>query len=333
MKKKDTYTDSDWGKLASLLSEEKSNDSDILNQFIADDSNNTEKQWKELKNMNSNKEINVDKAWNKVYAKIDIKTQTTKKLPAGKNLTGKSILKVAAVVIILLSIGSAVIYINNSGVLSKQITIMTSNDQKNLNIVLPDGSNISLNRNTELSYHKNFEKTGRAVKLNGEAFFEITPDASKPFTIDAGDANVKVTGTSFNVITRNNESAVEVFVKTGNVILTDNTGSRSLNLDPGFIGKMNSEISEKIINEDPNYMSWNTGLLKYNGQKLDIVFADLKRVYNMNIVADDSLILDNMWTSPINNQQEETIIRLICTSFNLNYTKDGSVYHLSQKNR
>ena len=96
---------------------------------------------------------------------------------------------------------------------------------------------------------------------------------------------------------------------------------------------MDSEISEKIINEDPNYMSWNTGLLKYNGQKLDIVFNDLKRVYNMDIVADDPVILENRWTSPINNQPEETIIRLICTSFNLSYTKDGNVYHLTKRNR
>ena len=72
-------------------------------------------------------------------------------------------------------------------------------------------------------------------------------------------------------------------------------------------------------------------MLVYNGQKLDIVFKDLKRVYNMDIVADDPAILENTWTSPIDNQPQETIIRLICTSFNLSYTKDGNVYHLSKK--
>jgi hypothetical protein len=51
----------------------------------------------------------------------------------------------------------------------------------------------------------------------------------------------------------------------------------------------------------------------------------------MDIVADDSLILDNPWRSPIVNADEETIINLICRSFNLGYTKDGNVYHLSKK--
>ena len=78
-------------------------------------------------------------------------------------------------------------------------------------------------------------------------------------------------------------------------------------------------------------MSWNTGLLVYNGQKLDVVFNDLKKVYNMDIVADDPGILENKWTSPIDNQPQDTIIRLICASFNLSYTKDGSIYHLAKK--
>jgi len=61
------------------------------------------------------------------------------------------------------------------------------------------------------------------------------------------------------------------------------------------------------------------------------VFKDLKRVYNMDIIADDPSILEYLWSSPIDNETEETIIRIICTSFNLSYTKDGNVYHLSKK--
>jgi hypothetical protein len=51
----------------------------------------------------------------------------------------------------------------------------------------------------------------------------------------------------------------------------------------------------------------------------------------MDIVADDPAILENPWHSPIDNSSEETIINLICLSFNLSYTKDGNVYHLSKK--
>ena len=51
----------------------------------------------------------------------------------------------------------------------------------------------------------------------------------------------------------------------------------------------------------------------------------------MDIVADDPSILENPWSSPIDNLQEETIIQVICNTFNLSCTKDGDVYHLSKK--
>ncbi len=139
-----------------------------------------------------------------------------------------------------------------------------------------------------------------------------------------------VTGTSFNIITKNQNEAVEVFVKSGKVLLSSERGNQNIELDPGYIGIIDSGRSVKTANTDPNYLAWNTGSLVYDGQTLDVVFRDLKRVYNMEIIADDTSILKNTWTSPINNQPQETIIRLICASFNLSYIKDGNIYHLAE---
>jgi ferric-dicitrate binding protein FerR (iron transport regulator) len=331
MNKIEKFTDKEWEELASLLSDEKIEETDLLNRFMAEDIYNTGKQWKELRNMSSEKEINVDKAWNNVYTRLNENGLKTNNGPARISFMKSTFMRVAAIGLIILSLGITAVYLNNTGAFSKNITLATGYDQKNLQVALPDGSIIFLNRNSEFSYRANFGKHRRDVRLTGEAFFEISADASKPFIIDAGNAKVKVIGTSFNVITKNGESAVEVYVKTGKVILSANSGSQSMVLDPGFVGIMDSKISGKTLNKNPNYLSWNTGLLVYNGQKLDIVFNDLKRVYNMDIVADDPGILDNTWTSPIDNQPPDTIIRLICASFNLSYTKDGSVYHLAKK--
>jgi transmembrane sensor len=251
--------------------------------------------------------------------------------PARIRFMSTTLLRIAAAALILISLGTAAVYMNNAGYFSKRITIIAGNDQKNIIIPMPDGSKVYLNRNSVFSYRKNFGEHKRDVKLSGEAFFEITPDVSKPFIIDAGNANVKVVGTSFNVITDNPESSVEVFVKTGRVEVSDNSGSQSIQLDPGYVGVVNSKAADRTLNNNPNYISWKTGYLEYSGQKLNVVFNDLKRVYNMNIVADDPSILENPWHSPIDNSSEETIINLICLSFNLSCTKDGNVYHLSKK--
>jgi transmembrane sensor len=331
MKNTERLTDREWEELASILSEEKSKQSETYSKFTAQDSYDTEKHWKNLKKMSSEKEINVDNAWNKVHARMEETSDLTESRSGRSRFMRSTFMKIAAVTLILLSLGSVVVYLNRTGTLSKKIVATTDNEQKNLRVVLPDGSNIYLNRNTSLTYRSNFGKQTRKVALSGEAFFEIESDAAKPFIVDAGKARIKVLGTSFNIITNNVDSAVEVFVKTGQVMLSDSSGIQNLVLDPGYVGTMDSRLSAKTINTDPNYMSWNTGLLLYNGQKLNVVFKGLKRVYDMEIIADDPDILDNPWTIQIDNETQDTIIRLICATFNLSYTKDGNVYHLVKK--
>lgn len=331
MKNIERFTDKEWEELASILSEEKSEHADLVNRFSDGDAGNSAKKWKELKNMSTNEEINVDEAWDKVHSRL-LRNNLIAEEPAVKlRFMRNTIMRIAAVALILISLGTVGIYMNNAGYFSKKISVIAANDQKNIVVSLPDGSKIYLNRNSEFTYRSNFGKHGRDVTLTGEAFFEIAPDATKPFIIDAGKADVKVVGTSFNVITNNSESSVEVFVKTGKVIVSDESGSKSIQLDPGYVGTMNSEKSDKKLNDNPNYISWKTGYLEYDNQKLSVVFNDLKRVYNMNIVADDISILENPWSSPIVNRQEEIIIQVICNTFNLSCTKDGDVYHLSKK--
>jgi len=331
MKINKKYTEKEWIEFASSLSDEKDVQNDLLKRFMAEDVYNISSQWKELKNMNRETIINVDKAWNNVQARIKTGFTQTRRDSLYISFLRSTFMRVAAVALLILSLGITGLYISNKDVFSKKITVATNNDQKNLLVSLPDGSKIVLNRNTRFSYHANFGKQSRNVRLTGEAFFDISRDTLKPFIIDAGNASVKVVGTSFNVITNNSEAACEVYVKTGKVMLTDNSGSQSVILDPEFIGTVNLISSGKTLNKNPNYLAWTTDKLFYNGQKLEVVFHDLKRVYNMDIVAEDNSITDYIWTSPIETQSQDTIIRLICGSFNLSYTKDGSVYHLMKK--
>jgi len=334
MNNTEKYTDKEWEELSSLLSDEQQNDNNyLLSRFMAEDNLNTIKYWKELRDMNIDKEIDVDKAWNKLYSRLNENGLLNDTPAIRRSLFRSSYLRIAAIILLFIGLGSVLLLMNNKGVPGLNTIVATADNQKNLQVTLPDGSTVSLNRNTELIYRKNFGRHGRNVTLRGEAFFEITPDENNPFVIDAGKAKIKVIGTSFNVITSNTDSAVEVYVKTGKVMVSDAEGTNNIILDQGFIGKMDSEISEKSFNNDPNYLAWKTGMLIYDGQTLDVVFRDLKKVYNMDIVASDPGILENTWTTngPVDNQPPETIIRLICISFNLSYAKEGNIYHITDK--
>jgi len=329
MRNKEEFTDKEFEELAAILSGEEKENPDLMSMFLNKDYQNTVEKWKMMKNNNDLKEIDVEKAWGSVSSRLE--KADLERVEIRKLTLTRTLFRAAAVILFIVSFGSGGYYIYLNKPFSGQITLSTGADQKNLLVDLSDGSKIYLNRNSQHSYSRKFGKGNRNVRLQGEAFFDISPDASKPFTIDAGDAIIRVVGTTFNVITGDRHSGVEVYVKTGRVILEDQNNSRSIELDPGFIWKIDDNGTNKTMNDDPNYLSWNTGLLVYDGQKLETVFRDLKRVYNMNITADDRSILEYQWTSPIDNLKEDTIMQLICVSFNLSYSKDGNMYHLKQK--
>jgi hypothetical protein len=71
MNNTEKYTDKEWEELSSLLSDEKNDNKDLLSRFMAEDKLNTTKYWKELRDMNIDKEIDVDKAWNKLYSRLN----------------------------------------------------------------------------------------------------------------------------------------------------------------------------------------------------------------------------------------------------------------------
>jgi transmembrane sensor len=330
MKDTDKYTDRDWEELAARFSDERTEIGSETENFSIEDNLNTEKQWRAMGTINNKDVINVDIAWNKLHGRLRDNGLLTKTVHIGDRNTMRLFARIAAAVVIIAGLGAAVLYIGNSWIFTGEKIVTAGNDQRNIQVTLPDGSMVWLNRNSKLSYNAGHEKRSRIVKLTGEAFFEVVHDASKPFTITAGNAKIKDIGTSFNVISSNSNKQVEVFVKTGKVLLSGGSGEGEIILEPGFIGTINRSGASKKLNDDRNYLSWNTGLLVYKGESLKKVFDDLKRVHNIDIIADDPEILNKTWSTTIVKSSQDTIIQIICTSFNLSYQKEGNNYHLSR---
>src|SRR5690606_2603405 len=66
-------------------------------------------------------------------------------------------------------------------------------------LLLPDGSTVLLNNNSSLDFPQQFTGDTREVILKGEAYFDIKPDASRPFIIHTGKVKTRVLGTAFNI--------------------------------------------------------------------------------------------------------------------------------------
>ncbi len=299
----------------------------LTEEFLSRQDQSAQKYWKEIDEIKEKSEkADVDKAWKKLYNRLDSEKLIKERK---RNILTEPAFRIAASIILIIGLSVAGIYYMTEGFGNGKTRIITAGtDRKNVRVDLPDGSVAFLNRESSLEYPLSFEKNKRTVKLEGEAFFEIGHEADRPFIIDAGQANITVLGTSFNVNTRNN--SVEVFVTDGKVMLKSADDLSSLTLEPGDIGSLTDNLASKDINTDPNYLSWKTEILQFDGDSLGKVFSDLQKVHNVSIELEDEAINEKRLTSTsiFNKQSPETIIRIICTTFNLEYDKQGNVFYL-----
>jgi len=327
MKKKKTYKNSEWQQIASHFSGENDNKSETITSFLDNKGLKIKKYWKNMKNSRGEEKANVDKAWGHLINRLE----EDKLIISKKEIKFKStyLLRIAAAVIILTTLTFTGKYIISNHFLSPKSVIATLSVEKNKIVELSDGSFITLNRDSKVSFPDKFNTRRRKVKLTGEAFFEISPDANRPFIIDAGNGKVTVLGTSFNVITNNSKNEVEVLVASGKVLVESKDGTRSLTLEPGKLGVINNNTSSRMINTDINYLAWNTEILTYEGTRLEDVFSDLQRAYNISVEVYNNDILNRQLTSKFDNESAETIIRTICLSFNLEFEKKNGIYYLS----
>lgn len=106
-------------------------------------------------------------------------------------------------------------------------------DTTALHVEMPDGTNVWLGTGTQLSYDETFGREGRHVRLDGEAYFDVTHDAGLPFVVEAPALRVRVLGTVFNVRSFSGEQTAETTLAEGSVALQDRDGRNLVCLHPG----------------------------------------------------------------------------------------------------
>jgi transmembrane sensor len=156
-------------------------------------------------------------------------------------------------------------------------------------LTLPDGSQVVLRTGATLSYPETFSGNKREVSLTGEAWFNVQHDAAHPFRIQTARATLEVLGTSFTINTAAQQD--ELVVTTGKVLFTNkaNTGEKHIIL-PNQYSKLDATGFDIKPLNDPNFLSWKTGMLRFDNTPIDRVAATLSNHYNLIIKADSGLI-------------------------------------------
>lgn len=158
-------------------------------------------------------------------------------------------------------------------------------------LLLPDGSKIWLNTGTEVRYANTFSGKTREIFLNGEAFFEVKRDESKPFIVHAGLLTTQVLGTSFNIRAYVKRSDIEVTVSSGKVSVSDSTGIIGKLVRDQQISyqKSTGRFTQQLVNSHDRSL-WKNGELIFDANNFGEVAQILERRYHVQIQFDDNKI-------------------------------------------
>ena len=187
-------------------------------------------------------------------------------------------------------------------------------------IILPDGSHAWINENSELHYPTTFSGRERLVTLKGEAFFDVTKDASHPFRIAIPGAYVTVLGTSFNVRARSEDEEIEVTVQTGLVRLQSQYKQEFIEITPNQKGIYNLSKNSLRVFADTNLnsLAWQRRNFVFTNTQLEKVLETLAAFYKLKVEIGDERMLKCPFTGRFNTDRgAESILNEIRQVFHM----------------
>ncbi len=293
------------------------------------------KTWSSLEKERIESRIDIDHEWCELNKKIDL-TPVIKLTPNTVDSGWKDLrffsfrsLRYAALIILLI-IPAFFIFRNMIGPHTSKITAGVAM----LESKLPDGTSVTLNTGSAIEYSSRFNKHERDVNLNGEAYFEVTHDKSRPFIISAGKVRIKVLGTSFYVNTDALNGKMEVVLTNGQVaVYYDDNLPEKVILAPGE--KADISIDKhgiiKAVNDDPNYLSWKTRKLIFINDRLDEITGTLNKVYHTQIRIANPALSQCRLTATFDNQSIESVLNVLSATLNMKISQNGAWTEISGK--
>lgn len=187
-----------------------------------------------------------------------------------------------------------------------------------------DGTIVHLNSSSELTYNTNPNSPERRVELKGEAYFDVSANPGKPFVVTAGETEVKVYGTRFNVNTRSRKF-IQTIVEQGSVSVRAGGDAEKM-LRPGEMGQYDRttgkiEISQVNIN---HALSWQSGIYIFENKTIEDIMGELSIWYDVEVAYPNaSARLQRFSGSLPRNRELSELLRLMEKTSRVNFEING----------
>lgn len=256
--------------------------------------------------------------------------------PQPSHFAGGLWLKVAAMVLVIVTAGGLGLYYDSftSSQTDSEVNLeqRTLSDGQTATLRLGDGSVIKLNAGSTLRYPEKFGPDKREVYLEGEGFFSVNSDESRPFIVHAGRTTTRVLGTSFNIRAYDEENALQVAVTEGKVAVSrggDTEESESSDTETIYITKNqwityrpSGQLIEKGEGDIRELIAWKDKKLVFTDKPLDHIADRLERWYNIDISLADSSFESRRMSASFEDESLTEVLTVISLSLDLNYQKE-----------
>lgn len=163
-------------------------------------------------------------------------------------------------------------------------------------LILPDGTKVWLNSDSELRYPDVFNEATRKVFLRGEAYFDVKHMEKQAFIVSSGDCDIRVLGTEFNVSCYQGEQQVVTTLVEGKVAYR--AGDRTGELQPGWqcvynVEKQTADVKKVNVAE---YISWKNGVFLFDNVRIEELARQIERWYDIKVVFADELVRNSSFT-------------------------------------
>lgn len=188
------------------------------------------------------------------------------------------------------------------------------------NVALPDGTIVWLNAGSKLVYPEKFSEEARIVKLEGEGYFDVTPNPKVPFYVETDKMKVRVLGTQFDLKNYPGRSSMETVLLSGKVEVIFNN-SKNVILQPNQKISIHKETGEHAIEEfnAQNQVLWTNEQLVLSDKKLSEVLQSIGFWYGVNVTSEESIDLNQRLSLTIRKESKEEILELLSLIIPIKY--------------
>lgn len=299
---------------------------DLLQRYIMGDATESEKQsvteWLEADERNMKEFMALRKLYDITLWQEEETKAVLQKDRNAKTLFLRELLKVAAVIAVVFSGTYFWMQSGQDKLVAAMQTIHVPAGQR-VELYLADGTKVWLNAQTTFTFPTDFSSEVRNVKLDGEAFFEVARDESKPFIVETSKYDVRVLGTEFNVIAYQNSSNSETALLKGSVEITFSGTTNKVMLEPNTkIDWDNGKVKKSMIDKY-DYFMWRDGLICFENETMESMLKKLELYYDVKIIVNNKKILSNKYTGKFRTKDGiEHVLKVLQLNNKFTYVKD-----------